>query len=566
MDGAVSFVRWLLATLLLAGGCAHAAREAPLRLAWRDGDGQLRAIVLDAQGRATGRFDADRPVPLGSLWKLVAYAQWLEAGVPAEPLRCTGADKEEVYCCAAGESIARGPALARSCGLFFARSRVPWDRPEGPLLRALPPSIAQAVRRGDLGPATQASPRAWLAWLAAWPAGLREQAELDLLGYWVNGAGQRALAPVASQLRVKTYTVERADGTRGAGGSGWTAEGLPVWFGADGTSADVVPMRARQVVAATRSASPVPQEALGGRACVRVRFFARYPIDRIEPRGQSAPPEPGPLRGHYLVRFANGNSLAIDAHGDLRLASDGTRPVLTGEFGLDDYVARVIDREAGPEPAQAAWALAIAARSHVLAHGIPGQGCVETEDATTAQRVAPRPPSEGALAAARATSGLVLAGGYAISGQYHRDQGRNGVLSWKGAREQAESGANWLEIVHGAYPRAILATAAEQGALACDPLPLVEGWIARERPRWKRELAGQPGFADPGALQVCRLAGGRAHARNGGQRIDVSGYDTLEERIAVAHEYVHLAFARHPAGRDENYVELQARRLLGVQP
>ena len=559
-------MRWLLATLLLAGGCAHAAREAPLRLAWQDGDGRLHAVVLDAQGRTTGRFDPDRPVPLGSLWKLVAYAQWLEAGVPAEPMRCTGSDREEVYCCAAGESIARGPALARSCGLFFARSRVPWDRPEGPLLRALPPSIAQAVRRGELGPATQVSPRAWLAWLAAWPAGLREQAELDLLGYWVNGAGQRALAPVASRLRVKTYTVERADGTRSAGGSGWTSEGHPLWFESTGTSADVVPMRALHVIAATRSSAPLAQEALGARACVRVRFFARYPIERIAPRGRSAPPEPGPLQGRYLVHFANGNSLAIAPHGDLRLASDGMGPVLTGEFALDDYVARVIDREAGPEPAQAAWALAVAARSHVLAHGIPSQGCVETEDATTAQRVSPHPASAGALAAAHATSGLVLAGGYAISGQYHRDHGRDGVLSWAGAQAQAASGANWLEILRSAYPRATLATAAEQGALACDPLPLVEAWIDRERPRWKRALAGQAGFADPGVLQVCRLAAGRAHARNGAQRIDVSGYGTLEERIAVAHEYVHLAFARHPAGRDENFVESQARRLLGVQP
>lgn len=556
--------RWLLAALLAACGCARAG-DGALRLAWLDEGGQLHAAVLDPQGRAKGRFDTGAPVMLGSLWKLVAYAQWIESGTPAEPLRCTGGDREEVYCCGPGESIARGPALARSCGLFFARSRVPWDRPAGPLLRALPPSLTKAVQRGELGPDTQVSPRAWLAWLAAWPPGLREQAELDLLGYWVDGAGQRALPRVAAQLRVKTYTLERRDGTRLAGASGWTADGRPVWFAAEGTSADVVPMRAPQVLAATRSAAPRGQ-ALGGRACVRVRFFARYPIERIEARGRAELPAQGPLHGQYLVRFANGNSVAIASRGELRVSVEGSHPLLTGEFALDDYVARVIEREAAAEPAQAAWALALAARTHVLAHGIPGQGCVETDDATTAQRVSPRPPGAGALAAARATSGLVLAGGYTVRGQYHRDQGRDGVLSWTDAQAQARSGADYAAILRTAYPRATLATAADQGVLACEALPLVEAWIARERPRWKRALAGQPGFADPGALQVCRLAAGRAHARSGAQRIDVSGYGTLEERIAVAHEYVHLAFARHPAGRDEAFVETQARRLLGVQP
>lgn len=556
-----------VACLALLASIACAARPDPvLRLAWLDAQGRLQAVVVDAQGRERGSFDAAQPVPLGSLWKLVAYAQWVEAGVAEQPLQCKGRDPEEVYCCAPGDSIARGAALARSCGLYFAHDRVPWERPAGAVMQALPAVLAQAVRRGDLGPQTRVSPREWLAWLDAWPPGLREQAQHDLLAYWVNGAGVRQLGPVAAQLRVKTYTVEHADGTRTAGASGWTAQDRPLWFAAAGSSTDVVPGWAGPVLALTRS-DEVPREtgALEGRQCVRVEFFARYPIATVEPLAGARLRTPGSLRGRYRVHFASGTAIEIESAGELQVANVDAHPVITGDLALEDYVARVIDREAAAQPQQAAWALAVAARSYVLAQATPSHGCLQIEDSTATQRVSPRPATAAALQASRSTAGLVLAGGYAIPGQYHRDQGRDGVLSWRDATAQAGAGEDYLRILHRAYPRAGIATAADHGALACDPLPLVLQWIEHERPRWKRQLAGQPGFEDPGELQVCRLARGRAHA-GGGHRIDVAGYRSLEERIAVAHEYVHLAFAGHPAGRDEAFVEAQARKLLGVLP
>jgi uncharacterized protein YfaQ (DUF2300 family) len=39
---------------------------------------------------------------------------------------------------------------------------------------------------------------------------------------------------------------------------------------------------------------------------------------------------------------------------------------------------------------------------------------------------------------------------------------------------------------------------------------------------------------------------------------------TREDRITLAHEYLHLGLRRYPRGQDEEYVERLARRLTDV--
>ncbi|MCR1763187.1 DUF2300 domain-containing protein, partial [Pseudomonas aeruginosa] len=46
------------------------------------------------------------------------------------------------------------------------------------------------------------------------------------------------------------------------------------------------------------------------------------------------------------------------------------------------------------------------------------------------------------------------------------------------------------------------------------------------------------------------------------ERIFVRGLYSLQERLDLTHEYLHLAFRAHPSGQDENYIESLARRLL----
>ncbi|MGD7314702.1 hypothetical protein ACQCSJ_26320, partial [Ralstonia pseudosolanacearum] len=60
-----------------------------------------------------------------------------------------------------------------------------------------------------------------------------------------------------------------------------------------------------------------------------------------------------------------------------------------------------------------------------------------------------------------------------------------------------------------------------------------------------------------------RRAGGcsrLADARR--NRLYIQRFAGEEDRIALAHEYLHLAFARHPRGQDEGFVEATARRLI----
>lgn len=571
----------ILALLALTQSFAWArtpSTEAGLQLAWLDAQGQMHSAALDAQGRAapSPALTPSTRVPLGSLWKLVAYAHWVESAAPDRPLQCTGQLREEVYCCSSGERIERATALVRSCGLYFAKNRVPWDQPAGAAMQKLPTAIAQALREGSLGAQTQVPLQDWLQWLAAWPAALQEQAAHDLLGYWLAGSGQAALSQIGGQLRIKTWTLEQANGTRRAGASGWNAQGLPLWFSGSGSSANLVPSRAKHVIDALREtetsafAQSKMQTHTNGASCVRVNFFARYPIATLTAKSNAQALVPGAssvLRGHYQLRFANGQNLGIQSLGELQLStSEQGTPKIWAELPLENYVARVIDREASTKPQQAAWALAIAARSHVLAHGQSRQGCAEVDDSSQVQRVSPRPPTAAALEAAQATAGMVLVGGYAIQGQYHQDRARDGVMAWAQASQQAESGARFTDILRSAYPRATLGSASSQGALACETLPLVQAWLDRERVRWRQALQGQPGFADPAQLQVCRQTGARAHARSDTRRIDVNGFHSLEERLSIAHEYLHVAFAAHPRGRDEAFIETRARQLLGVLP
>jgi uncharacterized protein YfaQ (DUF2300 family) len=48
-------------------------------------------------------------------------------------------------------------------------------------------------------------------------------------------------------------------------------------------------------------------------------------------------------------------------------------------------------------------------------------------------------------------------------------------------------------------------------------------------------------------------------ARN---RIYARGHYSLQQRLDITHEYLHLAFADYPSGQDETYIEQLARRLL----
>jgi uncharacterized protein YfaQ (DUF2300 family) len=553
-----------------------------LKVAWLDDDGQLQTALVGANGHVQYGFDLPKNITLGSLWKLVAYAHWIETKAPAPVYRCEGKLKDEVYCCAPGESIDRAKALVKSCGLYFSAVRTPWNLPLGNTLQNTPPPIAKAIRNHTLGADTKVDVGDWLRWLASWPLDMRQQAQSDLLPYWLQGPGKTVLGEVGSQLRLKTYTLENIDNSRWAGASGWLAQTqrsnlppTPLWFGTAGSSAHVVPEKASQIIKIIHEKTISGTEAIAlspnadapshQTTCVRVRYFARYPIRTIHAiTAPTTTPISTPLRGRYLVTFENGSIIEINSTGELQLRRQSQKIELYGELDLDQYVARVIDREANAEPAHAARALAVAARSYVLAHGRMQLGCLEIDDSSHAQRVAPRPATRGALHAALVTNELIVKGAYAVPGQYHSTRAREGTMAWATAVTQSRDGMNFNDILGYAYPKASLASLYSDSAVACQALPLAQRWLETQIPAWRRQLVNQPGFKEPPSVQVCRLHSGRAHAHDGSRRIDVSGHQSLEERIAIAHEYLHLAFTRHPRSRDESFIEALARQLVGV--
>ncbi len=271
------------------------------------------------------------------------------------------------------------------------------------------------------------------------------------------------------------------------------------------------------------------------------------------------PATAGLLDGTYRVEFQNGRSLDVTSRGTLRLARDTGAPTLSARLGLNDYVARVLDREAAARPMEAARALAIAARTWLVQNANRRQGCWHIADDSRAQRVSPNPPSEAARRVAGWTDGLVVAGAPVT---YHRSQGSRNTLAWIDAVELAASGVAFDQILAAAYPDGRLATLHGAGRAGCERLGAVERWLAERAGGWRPRLHAEGGFEPPRRpVAACRLAHGRPFADAENNRIHVRGIATTDDRITVVHEYLHLAFRFHPRGLDEDFVERLAREL-----
>jgi uncharacterized protein YfaQ (DUF2300 family) len=284
--------------------------------------------------------------------------------------------------------------------------------------------------------------------------------------------------------------------------------------------------------------------ALPADGCVEVHFFARYPF-RLEKAGGGAA-VPGILRGRFVARFRRA-AIPFSSEGEMRW--DGKR--LAGRFGLEEYVARVLDREADAKEVQAARALAVVVRSFLLNEAARAGSCLLIADESRKQRVSPNPPSPAARQAALFTRGLVLKGmpvGYRLEGP------GPGRLAWRQAVAEARAGKRWDQILGAVF---------DPQGLPCPPFAAAQAWLDAQRPLWERRLSGAlPGFAAPGHVQVCRLAWGVPFSEQGRMRIYLRSFRHGQGRLALAHEYLHLALAGYPAGQDEAWVEAWAEKLL----
>jgi uncharacterized protein YfaQ (DUF2300 family) len=544
----------MLACAVRAASESVPAAEATL--AWlRDG-----VVTARVQPQASS---AHATTPLGSLWKLYVYGYLVETSAHEPAYQCgannTGNIEEQEYCCKPGESVSRDQGLARSCGAYFEPRRLgigaqAWSE----FWRQRAPEQARwLLDLRALQPQAQISVQSLLGTLQAFPPQARQAAQQALAEVTLSGYARGALAHLGSGPRMKTFTWRRSDrpDTYFGGAAGWLADGTPFWFGATGSSKSALTHHAAWIAASLPEAQVATESA--GQACVVVDFFTRYPIGAVhDSRGQVVN-DAARLNGAYIVTFRNSTRLPIRSDGELELRFDA-RAAIQGRFTLEDYVARVIDREGDASVTHAARALAVLARSYVLQNAAFESGCYRIADSSNTQRVSPRPPSPAALQAAQFTAGLVLSGAAA---QYHRDQAAPGRLAWKRAVEQAQAGATFDLLLAQSFPNASFATLS--GLEECRRLDAAERWLAAALPKWQRVLIVEPGFEPlDGAPAVCALNYGSPYSDQRRLRIYARDWRSFNDQLTLAHEYLHLAFRFHPRGFDEAFIEQTARRLV----
>lgn len=531
---------WLLMCVMPA---LATAQDEPLRVAYQGEWLSLSQTQLIKREPLPASLDA----PLGSLWKLFVYAWLVDTGAREPAYECRGQSKEEVYCCSAGGRIERDQALVKSCGLYFEPTRLGiaatdwrayWQARQAPSwLLDLP----------AMQPATRVSVAELLGVLALLPA--QDQMRRVLLDVVLNAADGNVVGQLGGRLRVKTWSwLDDQDAQSRQGGfAGWTADGAPIWAGGRGTSQMVL----RHYGQALASVLPTAWPADAGR-CVEVGLFSKYPVSKVLAGDRVA--TSGPLRGDYRVEFANGNALDIHSDGELFLLDDK----LVARLDREEYVARVLEREAKPEPAEAAKALAVAIRTYLLQNATRNGDCLSIDDSSSRQRVAPRPASAESRNIAAWTADLVLAGSTVT---YHSEQPGPDKLAWQQAVEQANAGQRYDAILLHAYPRASLSRW-DNPVASCEALPAAHDWLQKQRRGWRPRLESENGYNEVSTFAVCKLAFGRPFVDRERQRIYVRGVLTLQDRLDLTHEYLHLAFEAHPNGQDETYIEGLARHLL----
>ncbi len=541
-----------LAWLALLPPLLASAGPAPLQLAWHTPQGAELLRLDEQQLLSREPLPAGLEAPLGSLWKLFVYAYQVDRGLSDPGYACTGQDREEVYCCKAGERIDRDQALVRSCGLYFAPQRLGLQSGEWRDYWQARRAPGWLLDLDGLQPQRRVAVGELLDSLATLPA--QAEARRVLLDVPVSSADGALLGPLGSRLRVKTWSW-LADGdaqARQGGFAGWLADSTPVWAGGSGTSQGVLKRHAE----ALGKVLPAPWPAEPG-GCVEVALFDRYPLRALSRADGDVVSQSGALRGHYRVAFANGNALDIESQGELFLLA-GEQPRLVARLSREEYVARVLDREATAQPAEAAKALAVSIRSYLLQNGERRGECLAIRDSSAQQRVAPRPASAAAREIAAWSADLVLAGSPVT---YHADQPGADRLAWSQAVEQAQAGLRYDAILARAFPRASLSRW-DRPVAACQPLPAAEDWLHKQRRSWRELLDREPGYAETAEFAVCRLYSGNPHVDRERRRIYVRGLLSLQDRLDLTHEYLHLAFDAHPNGQDETYIEGLARHLL----
>lgn len=505
-----------------------------------------------------------KQVPLGSLWKLWVYTYSLDQNLPDQPYACHAgkqAASGDEYCCTNSESVSRDTALVRSCGAYFQPKRLniqaaEWQR----YWQKQAPDVLWLQHLSNLQPQTQVPVTDILNALNRVPPQIVSQTRETLLGRVLQPQWGEVLPNLGGAYRFKTFTWAHPNlaGAYFGGAAGWLADGTAFWMGGTGGSHRVVQQLSSNLV----NRLP-PSVQKNDDQCVSVHYFKRYPIAQISQvtdvnsAGKQAAVLSGNLRGEYRVQFANQQNLVIRSHGELFVQKPANQPVqIFGRLGLQDYVARVVDREGDAEQTEAARALSIAARSYLIQNAEFHQGCFQIDDDSRYQRVSPNPPTMSARNVAAFTEGLTLTGSPI---RYHKTKAAAGLLGWNNAVAQSQQGRSYVQILKQAFPEASWQLTDHRQQ--CQPLAAAEQYVQRNLSRVGQLMASTEGFEALKSVSVCRLDYGNPYADQQSLNIYVRDWRSQNDRITLWHEYLHLAMRFHPLGQDEAWIEQTARRL-----
>ncbi|HAX7893914.1 TPA: DUF2300 domain-containing protein, partial [Escherichia coli] len=196
-----------------------------------------------------------------------------------------------------------------------------------------------------------------------------------------------------SRVRVKTWSwfADDKQEIRQGGFAGWLTDGSPLWVTGSGTSKTVLTRYATVL----NRVLPVPTQVASGQ-CVEVELFARYPLKKITAEKSTTAVKPGVLNGRYRVTFANGNHITFVSHGETTLLSEKGKLKLQSHLDREEYVARVLDREAKSTPPEAAKAMTVAIRTFLQQNANREGDCLTIPDSSATQRVSASPATTGA--------------------------------------------------------------------------------------------------------------------------------------------------------------------------
>lgn len=533
-------------------------------------------------------------VPLGSTWKLFVYAYLVQTQATEKDYVCADLNKNQgdEYCCLPGASINRDTALAQSCGAYFSAKRLQitqdqWKRWLDSDFKQVP-SWLQNI--SQMQAATLVPVNSLLQVLEDMPLASQISARNALVKVSLQAGLETTLADLGTGIRFKTWSWfdqknvvassaksniknkirVNEPGPRIGGAVGWLPNGRAFWWGAAGTSKTSL-LQHHEWIAKTLQLNQFDTTLAAwqnSQACVQLKFFNAYPIKKVSVflssgKKQAAPE--GVLSGKkYFIEFENGQAITLIGSPEQRLfytASNKQKPVIEGRFLIEDYVARVIEREGEVRYTVASQALAVLARSWLVQNSPVKEGCYTTIDDSKAQRVLASVAGKEAKKAALFTQDLIIA---SDAVRYHQAQEKTNVFAWKAAVNltQQNPKMGFDSLLFKTYPHASLAGLYSE--LDCIHLATAETWLKNNAHKWRSQLTQVIGFQAPESFRVCQIQNGLANSDQRRLRIYIQGWGKLEHRLSLIHEYLHLAFKNHPNGHNEVLIEKLARQLAGV--